>query len=301
MNVTLRQLRAFLAVARTGSFTLAADSLFITQSALSGLIKELEAVLGLRLVDRSTRRVHLTGIGESLLPVLEKAIGDLDGALERAVQAKALKSGTVRVATSQLMASALFPELIAAYRKLHPTIDVRLVDCGVESVMARVFAGEVDFGLGPEREPNSDIISTPLFAAPFVAVFPPGHALARHKQVRWADFATYPLIVLQGQFIERLTLDLRAAAADIQLRPVYPVTFMSTALAMVNAGLGVTTCIPYAGSLVRLYGLEMAPLVKPEIRRSFDVLTRKGHSLTPAARSFLDFIGPKMRAMPFLR
>lgn len=301
MNVTLRQLRAFLAVARMGSFTLAAESLFITQSALSGLIKELEQVLGLRLVDRSTRRVRLTGVGQSLLPVLEKTLQDLDSALERVAEIKSLKTGVVRVATSQLMASALFPELIAAYRAEHPQIDVKLVDCGVESVMARVFAGEVDFGIGPEREPNSDITSTPLFAAPFVAVMPPRHALARHKQVRWSDLSSCALIVLQGQFIERLTLDLRSASADVQLRPVHQVAFMSTALAMVNAGLGITVCIPYAGSLVRLYGLEMRPHLKPEIRRSFDVFTRKGHSPTPAAESFLEFIGPRIRAMPFLR
>ena len=66
MNFTLRQLRAFLALARTGSFTLAAESLYITQSALSGLIKDLEQTLGTKLVDRSTRRVYLTDTGERL-------------------------------------------------------------------------------------------------------------------------------------------------------------------------------------------------------------------------------------------
>ena len=77
MNVTLRQLRAFLAVARTGSFTLAAESLYITQSALSGLIKELEQTLGMRLVDRSTRRVYLTEIGARLYPQLDAKLQDL--------------------------------------------------------------------------------------------------------------------------------------------------------------------------------------------------------------------------------
>mgnify|MGYP000355450584 CR=1 FL=1 len=300
MNVTLRQLRAFLALAKTGSFTVAAESLFITQSALSGLIKELEESLGLRLVDRSTRRVHLTGVGENLLPVLEKILHDLDSAIDRAVDLKSLKTGVVRVAASQLMASALFPELIAAYQAEHPGISIKLVDCGVESVMARVFAGEVDFGIGPEREPNSEITSTPLFAAPFVVVVPQGHALARHQQVRWADLANDAVIALQGQFTERLVMDLRAATSELQFKPVHQVAFMSTALAMVNARLGITVCIPYAASLVRLYGLEMRPLAQPEIRRSFDVLSRKGRSLTPAAQSFLDFIGPRIRALPFL-
>ena len=71
MNVTLRQLQAFVAVSQTGSFTLAAERLFITQSALSGLIKELEASLGLRLFDRSTRRLRLSVLGAELYPQVE--------------------------------------------------------------------------------------------------------------------------------------------------------------------------------------------------------------------------------------
>ena len=82
MNVTLRQLRAFLAVTRTGSFTLAAESLYITQSALSGLIKELEQVLGVRLFDRSTRRIQLSEVGRGIYPLIEKSLADLDGALD---------------------------------------------------------------------------------------------------------------------------------------------------------------------------------------------------------------------------
>ena len=71
MNVTLRQLRAFVAVARAGSFTLAAENLFVTQSALSGLIRELEQSLGLRLIDRSTRRIHLSDVGRDLFPLVK--------------------------------------------------------------------------------------------------------------------------------------------------------------------------------------------------------------------------------------
>lgn len=222
-HVTLRQLRAFLAVARTGSFTLAAESLYITQSALSGLVKDLEASLGARLVDRSTRRVHLTAIGESLQPRLDAVIDDLDAVLGNVASHQHLQAGVVRIATSQLLAATLLPELIAAYQAAIPSITIQLIDTPVAAVMARVFAGEADLGIGPEREPNSDITSSRLFEGPFAA------------------------------------------------------------------------------SLVDGYGLRMTPLTSPEIRRGFDVFTRRGRSLSPAARSFLDFIGPRIRALPYLR
>lgn len=301
MNASLRQLRAFLAVARTGSFTLAAESLYITQSALSGLIKELEQSLGTRLVDRSTRRVHLTAIGEQLQPRLEAVLHDLDEVLQQVGEQRRQQTGIVRVAASQLLASTLLPELMAAYQAQYPMSSVKLVDTPVEGVMARVFAGEVELGIGPEREPNSDITSTRLFDGPFMAVFPPGHALAAIEPLRWSDLDPCPVITLQGQFTELLSQDLRRAAPEVSLAPAAEVTYMATALSMVRAGLGVGLCIPYAASLVEAYGLQMRPLGDPEVRRSFEVFTRRGRSLSPAAQNFLDFIGPRIRAMPHLR
>lgn len=301
MNVTLRQLRAFLAVARTGSFTLAAESLYITQSALSGLIKELEQTLGTRLVDRSTRRVYLTEIGAQLYPLLDATLQDLDDMLHRVVDPTLLHTGVIRVAASQLLASTLMPDLIADFQAQHPQSQVKLIDTPVESVMARVFAGEVELGIGPEREPNSDISSTRLFDGPFMVVFPHDHPLASIEQLRWSDLADQPVIALQGQFTERLGQDLRAAAPDLAFSATTEVAYMSTALSMVKAGLGVALCIPYAAPLVELYGLRMGQLFDPEIRRNFEVFTRRGRSLSPIAQSFLDFIGPRIRAMPYLQ
>jgi len=300
MNATLRQLRAFLAVARTGSFTLAAESLYITQSALSGLIKELEQTLGARLVDRTTRRVYLTDIGERLHPLLDGVLHDLDSVLQRVADHRDMNSGLVRIAASQLLASTLLPGLIAAYQAEHPLVQVKLVDSPVESVMGRVFGGEVELGIGPEREPNSDITSTRLFDGPFMAVFPPGHPLDRRKRLRWTDLAPHPVITLQGQFTERLMQDLRTAAPELTFAPACEVAYMPTVLSMVKAGLGVGLCVAYAASLIDVYGLRTKPL-GPEVCRSFEVFTRRGRTLSPAAESFLEFIRPRIRAMPHLR
>lgn len=300
MNITLRQLRAFVAVARTGSFTLAAESLFVTQSALSGLIKELEQALGLRVIDRSTRRTHLSAVGRDLYPLVEKILSDLDRVIEEVAQRQALKTGVVRVAAPQLMASTLLPEIVAAYAQERPAIRIAVVDCTVESVMSRVFSGEVDVGIGPEREPNSDIMARTLFRGPFMAVFPLGHALGELKKIRWKDVVRYPLTTLQGQFTKGLALDLRAASREINFSPAREVAFMSTALAMVSAGMGITVCASYAATLVRLYGLEMRPLHEPEIYRSFYVFTRQGQSLSPAAEDFLSFVFDYVQARPML-
>lgn len=288
MNVTLRQLRAFVAVARTGSFTLAADSLHVTQSALSGLIKELEQAVGVQLVDRTTRRIQLSEVGRECYPLFDKTLHDLDAVLSEITNLKTLKKGVVRIAVPQLMACTLMPEVIVAYKKQHPEVQVKLIDCGVESVVERVQSGEVDVAVGPERAETPGVDARELFEMPFVLVFPKKHPLGKQPRVRWADAMRYPFISLQGQFTERLSGELHASLRELTLSPANEVVFMTTALSMVSAGLGVATCLPYAESLVKRYQLQMRRLHDPQVTRKFFVYTRSGRSLAPATGSFVD-------------
>ncbi len=290
MNVTLRQLRALVALVHTGSFTQAAAVLHVTQSALSGLIKELELQLGVRLIDRNTRSIALTQVGLGFVPLIEKVLQDLDGALHGLDDLKALQRGMVRIAAPQLMACTLLPDVMAAFSAAHPGVQVRLVDCAVESVLARVGAGEVDFGIGPERATTTDIATQELFEMPFMVVFPPGHALQQRQRIGWRDVVQYPFIALKGQFTERLALDLHLARRELTLHSTHEVAFMTTALSMVSAGQGITACLPYAASLVLLHQLEMRPVYTPELRRKFLVYRRASAALSPAAATFMEFL-----------
>ncbi len=291
MNITLRQLRAFVALADSGSFTDAAVSLHVTQSALSGLIKEVELTLGVQLVNRSTRKVSLS----EFYPLVARLLQDLDGALDTITDLKALKRGLVRVAAPQLMSASVLPEVIAGFKQQYPDIEIRLSDCMVEHVLPKVHSGEVDFGVGPEREPSADIEARTLFEIPFAVVFRPDHPLNKKKRVTWDDALRFPVIALKGEFTHRLRADLHESLHDEALNPANEVGFMTTAFAMVSAGLGVTTCLPYASSLIRLHQLQSRPLLDPVVRRKFFVFTRKDRPLSPAAQRFseylLDYVG----------
>jgi len=290
MNISLRQLRALVALAHTGSFTQAAATLHVTQSALSGLVKELELQMGVRMVDRNTRSVSLTDAGRNFVPLVEKILQDLDAALDGVQDLQALRQGVVRIAAPQLMACTLLPAVMAAFGAEHPGVQLRLADCAVESVLARVAAGEADLGIGPERPTGAGMAVQELFDMPFMAVFPQGHALERLARIVWSDMVQHPFIALQGQFTERLTLDLHAAQPALPLRPAHEVAFMTTALSMVSAGQGITACLPYAASLVQLHRLQMRPLHAPQVRRKFHVYHRANASLSPAAARFMVFL-----------
>ena len=290
MNITLRQLRAFVALTQTSSFTDAAVSLHVTQSALSGLIKELEQALGVQVVNRSTRKVSLSEAGREFYPLVSRLLQDLDGALETITDLKALKRGVVRIAAPQLMSASVLPEVIASFKQQYPDIEIRLLDCMVEHVLSKVHSGEVDFGVGPERESSADIEAQTLFEIPFVVVFRPDHPLNKKKRVTWDDALRYPVIALKGEFTHRLRVDLHESLHDAALNPANEVGFMTTAFAMVSAGLGVTTCLPYASSLIRLHLLQSRLLQDPVVRRKFFVFTRRDRPLSPAARRFSEFL-----------
>jgi DNA-binding transcriptional LysR family regulator len=290
MNPTLRQMRAFVALAKTGNFTLAAQYMHVTQSALSGLIKELEQTLGVRVVDRSTRRIALTETGNELYPLFSQMIDDLDRALANIADQAQLRKGIVRVAVPQLMACTLLPQAIAAWRRRYPDIGISLSDSPVEAVTTRVLSGETDFGIGPERDAAPQLEARELMEMPFEAVVPPDHPLAARDRLAWGDLAGYPLITLRGQFTERLLADMSDSSRDVTLKPAQEVTYMTTALAMVASGLGITVCMPYAAPLVRLHGLRMLPLDTPVLTRRFFVYTREQRSLSPAAAAFIAFL-----------
>ncbi|MET0264990.1 MAG: LysR family transcriptional regulator [Duganella sp.] len=293
---SVRHMRALVALARTGSFTLAADHLNLTQSALSGQIKELEQRLGVRVVERTTRKAQLSELGRELTPLFDKMLQDLEGAMTDLASRKALKQGVVRVAAPQMLSCTLLPEAMAAYGARYPDIQLRLADTPVEQVLARVLSGEADFGIGPERDAMAGISAQPLFEMPFVVVFPEGHALQQRARIRWADIGEFALIALQGQFTERLLQDMHSSLRELSLRPANEVTFMTTALAMVHARLGITVCLPYAEKMVQLYGLHMRPLQEPQLTRRFFIYTRSTRTLSPAAASFADFLQQSMAA-----
>lgn len=290
MNVTLRQLNAFVAVAKTGGFTDAAGKLHITQSALSGLVKELESALEVQLLHRTTRSVQLSEIGADFLPLAQRILDDLERALRSIAELKSLNAGHVRIAVPQLMACTLIPDAVAVFKRRYPQVDVLVVDAVVEEVSQRVLGGEVDLAVGPQRELGDGLAARPLLDMPFLAVFSDGHPLGQLEQVRWSDLVCYPLISMQGEYTRMLNAALLASPARIELNPVFEVAFMTTALSMVSAGLGVTTCLPYASSLIDLHRLQTRPLIEPVITRRFHIYARADRTPGPAAQRFADFL-----------
>lgn len=295
MNISIRQLSAFISVADNGSFTRASEQIHLTQSAVSGLIKELESSLGIVLFDRTTRQLSLSVVGHHLLPQARRILNEMQLFENEASSLTSLAQGQVRLAVSQFAASSM-PAVIAQFAKAYPDISVSLLDCSAENVLEHIQNIEVDLGVGTERgftEPDDDISADLLYQLPFCVVMPDNHALAQKTEVIWQDLVDTPLITLQGPFIEQVTAELDEEIASHIQQARYKVNFMSTALEMTRQGFGITLCLPYMPEVidwVSANGLQMRPLAQPVKMRRFFIYQRSSRALSPASIAFKRFL-----------
>src|SRR5699024_397159 len=129
---------------------------------------------GVCLVNRSTRHTELSDIGIEFHRVAVRVLHELDTALAHVDDLKRLRTGTVRAAVPQLMASTLMPEVFARFRDEHPYVNLHLTDCAVEDIIDTVVSGRVDIGIGPQRNQSEKLISEEFINPPFISVFPKG-------------------------------------------------------------------------------------------------------------------------------
>lgn len=295
MNVTLRQIRAFAAVARLGRFSLAAQHLHVTQSALSMLIRQLERELGLRLFDRHTRMVRLTEAGAEFLPVAEKTLGDLESAVTQSRNLATLRRGRVSVATSTVLAGTLLPWAVREFAARHPGIRCVVKDCAEEEIRHRVRVGDVDFGIGTALDPDPEVSEVPLIQDRLVALVGAKHPLADRREITWRELAAHPLIVLGAGSPLRAMVDRALADAGVRVEPAYEVSFSSTVISMVAAGLGVAALPVNARQVSPKVTVHARPLVRPTVPRRVCLFLRREVAATPAAGEFQAFLQTYVR------
>lgn len=296
MNITLRQLHAFAAVAELGSFTAAAGKLHLTQSALSVLVRELERQLGTRLFDRHTRRVLLTEAGTELLPRTARVLGELEQAVAEVGALRDKRRGRLRLAMPQLMASTLGARAIAAFHARHPDVDIELHDTPTDQIVSTVLSGRAELAISVEVPSAEDIERRVLLRDRHWLVCPARHRLATLRRVRWKDLHGEPFIAPTRDFMRWLGPVL--PSAELLPQVAHTVAYVSTALGLAAAGLGVTMVPTYGQPLARAWGLVCKPMVAPVFERDVQIYAIPGRGLSPAAAAFVQALIEVAAAVP---
>ena len=289
---TLRQIEAFIAVADAHSFTLAATRLGLTAQAVSQLIAELEALLGFRLFDRTTRKVALSSAGRDFLGSAATLLRHVHAADSAADDVRNRASGVVRVGAPLVLASTALPMAMRDYQLIQPKAVVRVRDLPVDHLVDRVAAGDVDLAIGPDRHTGDAVTALPLFDSAWVLWCAPGHPLAQHQRaLRWAELAGVAIVSAGHDHELNVAQMHRDLPPGTRVTPVDVVDNTSTALGIAAQGLAVTLAPAYVGVMAKRFGLVMRRVVQPESVRKLCLYTPATRALSPAAEGFAEFLG----------
>jgi DNA-binding transcriptional LysR family regulator len=286
--MTLNQLRAFLAAARTGSFTAAAGELMVAQASVSELIRRLEDELGLPLFGRGGRRLMMTPAGTELLPYADQAVAAADGGAQAVRAMHALGGG---VATFGLLRNAdfyLLSDLVEQFLERHPLVRVRMVGLNSVETAAAVAAGELEAGLVVLPIDDDGLFVTPLLRD---EVF---YASANPENVRIPmtiqQLGDARLVLYDAHYgwkdpTRRQLLE-RAQLAGVKLEPWIEVEHVESALELALRGIGDTiVCRAVINGSTFPAGLFTTPFADP-LYDTVALVQRENAVLSPATREF---------------
>jgi DNA-binding transcriptional LysR family regulator len=284
INFEILDLRALMAVLDLRSFGLAAARLNMSQPALSRRIQRLEQRLGGPLLERTTRHVGPSPLGQQVLPLLRRALNEMENALEGVEDLGGPDRGWVVVACLQTVVPYFIPPALAAFRVTHPRVRVRILDMTAQEALQSVTRGEADFAITVAAATgDAELAVQPLLKDPFVLACDATHALARCRRLTWRELADHPVILAARTSVHRTMIQDALARTGLQLSWTYEVLHMSSAFHLIRAGLGVSVLPRIAMMSASQENLRAVPLVDPVIHRSLSLVQRSSRPLSPAA------------------
>ena len=288
-DLTARQLHAVLAVAEYNSFIAAASFLKTSQPALTRTIKRVEDVLGVRLFDRSTRRVAITAAGKEFVAVAERMLNDLRISVGSMREIGAEQRGRIIVSSIMSVANGLFPAIVAKYRASRPGVEIVLREGVHGTVLEDVRGGAADLGATYVDDVPDFVAAKRMSREVFEVILPRNHPLiktSKRASVTLGELVGFPLVSLPFESRTRRIIDGAASTAGYTLQHAATVTQFATMMSFVRAGVGIAI-IP-SGAVAGLLGKDLAILAlsKPRLSRDVGLIWLRDRELTPAARGF---------------
>lgn len=288
INAAISELEAFLAVAELRSFREAGERLSISQPAVSNRLRRLENKLGMRLLDRTTRRMELTDAGVRFKEKASAAVKGVSNLVEEFRDEASMKHGRVKLVVSASLAAVVLPAVLVEYQRRYPQIRVELRET-FESVVEALDVSDVDFALVSEAIDRPGIRFEHLYTEEFVLLTPRGHPIERLSQIEIKDIAQYPLLLLAHSAIGAAVADLleaRGFTANVVVESVN----LLTLLALAEAGAGLIVLPRLLLARVNLNLVSALQIRDGPPPRRFGLAFRRGRSLSPAARALVRLI-----------
>ncbi|HUG58069.1 MAG TPA: LysR substrate-binding domain-containing protein [Candidimonas sp.] len=296
MNLSSRQLRAFVALEQERHFTKAAERCHQTQPAFSALIKSLEDSVGVRLFDRTTRRVELTPEGALFNASALRLLNDLDAVMEDLQDHVAKRKGRVSVAALPSLAAGWLPGIYAQFHTRYPEIELQLHDALLEPCLELLQRGAVDMAVAAQGKDMTGLVAEPLCEDYFYLVCRNDHPLAARSSIHLRELKDSAVIQLGKNSSIRQSL---IHNADFNgLGSFLEVDHLATVTGLVAAGLGVSLVPAMTLFQFQHPQLKIIPLAPASrVKRSLYLIRRHEKSLSSAAQAFYDVLLDQRRLL----
>lgn len=282
----LRHINYFLAVAKHGSFTRAAASLYVSQPALSQQIKQLEEGLGAPLFDRSGRNIRLTDAGEVYARYARQALQDLEEGRRAINDVQNLSSGSLRIAITPTFTTYLIGPLIKAFHGLYPNVTLSVQEMSQDRMEKRLLEDEFDLGIAFEEVQSAEIESQTLLLETLALVVGKAHPLAQVQAIGLQMLSEQSLVLLTSEFATREQIDRYCRQHDVQPRVLMEANSLSAVIEIVRHT-QLTTLLPanIVSDRDELVAIALAPSL---LQRTAVLMQRKGAYQTAAAQAFIE-------------
>ncbi len=290
-NLSTKDLRAFLALRHTCNFGQTAMQLHLTQSALSALIARLEAQVGAKLFERTTRSVTLTAAGQAFATHATEILHQANLAIQAVQDTTSLRHGKVAVAAMPSLTAGLVPKLFARFHADYPQVRLSVTETLASGAFEQVRDGKVDFALTAAHPRHEDLDYEPLTQDHFLLLCAPGHPLAESDgEITLEQSLQWPHVSMPPAASVRQYLDRALESQGIQFAPAFEVHHIATIGALVAQGLGVSALPETAIDLISHLQLHQRPLAAPGIQRPLGLVRRKHPGLNPAAEKMRQMV-----------
>ncbi|MAS10280.1 LysR family transcriptional regulator [Salinisphaera sp.] len=290
MNITLRQLKVFEAVARHASYTRAAEELHLTQPAVSIQVKSLEEAIGLALFEQFGKQIYLTTAGEEILRYSRGIAAQIDEIGDVVARLKGVSRGSLYVAVATT-ANYFITHLLAAFHREFPEVSINLSVTNRQALLKQLAENRVDLVVMGEPPPDQGLAGTAFMDNPLVVIAPPDHPLGQRKRIPLKTIAKQPFVVREEGSGTRAAMTRFARRHQIAFTPAMVMTSNEAIKQAVGAGLGLGLVSAHTLEL-DLYAerLQILDVAHFPIMREWYVVNREGKRLSPAAEAFKQFL-----------
>lgn len=291
----LKPLRAFCQTTRLGSVSRAAEALYVSQPAITLQLQALEREMGVRLFERSGRRLIPTAEGEALYELARPLVEGID-ALDSAFRdrLRGMDAGELHVAAGSSTILYLLPKIVAAFRAAHPDVRLILHNVTGEGGLDLLRSDDVDLAVGSMIEVPADISYEPIYSFEPMLITQPDHPLATRRRLVLDDLSPYGLILPPKRLTTYRLVDLVFHQNRVPYTVALEVGGWEVIKQYVAMGLGISIVTSICLTDADRTRLASRSLAKYFPARSYGVVVRKGKYLSPQARAFTELIKPDL-------